>query len=95
MREQQIQKAIIKYLEKQGAYVVKIITASKSGVPDIIACYQGRLLGLEVKTKTGRVAPLQRYHLDLVEKAGGVAAVVRSVADVEQVLDERAGRGKI
>jgi len=33
--EQDIQRKIIKYLEAKGAYVVKVISASKSGVPDI------------------------------------------------------------
>jgi len=54
MKEQDYQKKIINYLEKNGAYVVKISVASKKGVPDIIACYRGRFLGIEVKTPITR-----------------------------------------
>lgn len=37
---------------------------------------------LEVKSKTGRVSPAQRTFLDFVERAGGLAQVVRSASDL-------------
>ena len=37
---------------------------------------------LEVKSKTGRVSPAQRAFLDFVERAGGLAQVVRSASDL-------------
>ena len=40
-----------------------------------------RLVALEVKTPTGRVAPEQEQWLELVRRMGGFACVVRSVAD--------------
>ena len=87
MREQAIQTAITKYLDKRGAYWVKIVSASKSGVPDILACVAGRLVGLEVKTATGRPSELQLYNIEKIQKAGGIAGVVRSVEDVRVLLD--------
>lgn len=86
MREQQIQTKIIKYLESQGAYCIKIIKASKAGVADLICCYQGEFIAFEVKTATGKTSALQDYHIDLVGMAGGRAYVVRSVDDVGEVL---------
>ena len=86
MREQAIQTAITKYLDKRGAYWVKIVTASKSGVPDILACVEGRLVGLEVKTATGRPSELQLYNIEKIKKAGGIAGVVRSVECVKDLL---------
>jgi hypothetical protein len=92
MTEQSIQRAIIKELEKRGAYCVKVIQAHKAGVSDIICCYRGRFLSLEVKTPQGRVAPLQEYHLDKVREAGGIGEIVRSVGDVRELIDNLGSR---
>lgn len=46
----------------------------------------GRLVALEVKTPTGRVAPEQEQWLELVRRMGGFACVVRSVADARDAL---------
>jgi len=40
---------------------------------------------IEVKSATGRLRPDQRQWLDAVQKAGGIAAVARSVADCERL----------
>ena len=45
-----------------------------------------QFVALEVKAPDGRVAPAQEAFLAAVTRAGGVAAVVRSLADVEAVL---------
>lgn len=77
MTEQQIQTKIIKYLESQGAYVVKVISASKSGVPDILACKDGRFYGIEVKTPKTKTntSKLQDYNLQKIKDAGGISFV--------------------
>ena len=40
---------------------------------------------IEVKTPTGRIRPEQKTWLDAVLKAGGIAAVARSVADCKRL----------
>ena len=40
---------------------------------------------IEVKSATGRLRPEQQQWLDAVQKAGGIAAVARSVADCESL----------
>ena len=47
--EKVIQSKIKSYLETRGAYVVKVIQASKSGVPDLLVCYKRLFIGIEVK----------------------------------------------
>lgn len=77
MKEQDIQRKIIKYLESVGAYVVKVVASNKSGTPDILACYRGIFLAIEVKrpeTKTN-VSELQEYNIKKIKEAGGVAIV--------------------
>lgn len=43
-------------------------------------------VALEVKTETGVVRPAQAAFLEQVRQAGGIGAVVRSVADVQKAL---------
>ena len=57
-----------------------------SGVPDIICCYRGRFLGLEVKLPHGRLTALQKRALEKINRAGGIARRVESVDDVKAVI---------
>jgi hypothetical protein len=101
MNEQGVQSKIIKKLEARGAYVVKVITATRSGVADILACVPtvitedmvGQSVGifsaLEVKRpiKPSPLSKLQKYHLEKVRQAGGLSGVVHSVEETKKVLD--------
>ena len=57
-----------------------------AGIPDIICCYKGRFLGLEVKQPSGRLTELQKQTIDKINIAGGIALRVDSVADVKKVI---------
>lgn len=84
--ERSIKNAIVKALRARGAYVLVTTGVSDVGTPDIIACLDGRFYAFEVKNEEGRVSRMQVHRLDQVSRASGVAAVVRSVADVLEVL---------
>ena len=58
-----------------------------SGVPDIICCYKGRFLGLEVKLPTGRLSELQKRTIQKINRAGGIAGRVENVADVQMIIE--------
>ena len=60
---------------------------SKNGVVDIVGCYYGRSVVIEVKREIKRPTSLQTMYLNDNIKAQGFSAVARSVADVEGVLD--------
>lgn len=87
--ERAITKAIVAYLRSEGAWPVKIHVSPQqlAGTPDILVCVDGRFVALEVKTAKGRVTPLQEKRLEDIRQAGGIAAVVRSVDDVREVLE--------
>jgi hypothetical protein len=55
--------------------------------PEMVGQQVAQFVSLEVKTPTGRVRPEQERWRQVVEQAGGVAAVVRSVEDAERALD--------
>ena len=87
MKEQAIQKSIIKYL-KTVAYVVKIISASKSGIPDLLVLYKGRFIAFEVKTpdKKNNVSDLQEHNISEIVKNGGLAFVVWELNQVKEII---------
>lgn len=88
MTEQQIQNKIIKYL-KTIAYVVKIISASKSGIPDLLVLYKGKFIALEVKTpdKKNNVSDLQEHNINEIIRNGGLAYVVWELNQVKEIIE--------
>ncbi len=89
MRESDIQRSVIVALEAHGAYVVRVVVAGRAGTPDLIACYEGRYVAMEVKTDTGRLTPLQLVESQRVRAAGGEAYVVRSAAEALAALTNK------
>lgn len=87
--EQAIQSDILKYLKSVGAYTIKVAAATKSGVPDIICCYKGRFIAIEVKrpeTKTN-VSPLQVANITMIINAQGEALVAWDKEMVKTLID--------
>jgi hypothetical protein len=87
--ESKIQRQILDYLDTVPClYVIKVITASTRGVPDLVICYRGRFIGLEVKSTLNKATQIQMWNLLRITGAGGIGAVVRSVNDVKLILDK-------
>lgn len=77
-KESNFQTKIIKYLESQGAYVIKYNASgiSKTGVPDLLACVNGKFIAIEVKAPNGIASKLQEYNLKQIQKAGGIGLIL-------------------
>lgn len=60
-----------------------------AGVPDVLCCWNGRFLGIEVKApgKRSNTSDLQRRQLAGIAAAGGIAIVVDDVAQMEGLLN--------
>lgn len=63
------------YLKEKGAYFIKTHgdRFSKIGVPDLIVCYKGLFIGIELKVPNGKPSELQLYNLREIEKSGGIS----------------------
>ena len=59
-----------------------------AGIQDIIVCHRGRFIALEAKVGKNQPTKLQAVTIEQIRKAGGSAAVVRSVADVKTIISE-------
>ena len=90
MKELDIVKAIMKYLKTvPGCFCWKEHGGmyGTAGIPDIIACINGRFFGFEVKTEDGNPTKLQDAAIRKNIAAGGTALVVRSVDEVRTVIN--------
>jgi hypothetical protein len=66
--EQQIQSKIIKQLEADGYYVIKLVKTNKNGIPDLIAIpNDSDVLFVEVKRPGGKLSELQKYRIKELE----------------------------
>ena len=61
-------------------------TYGTSGVPDIICCYKGRFLGMECKLPSGKLTELQKRAIEKINRSGGIARRVESVADAKVII---------
>lgn len=49
---------------------------SKSGIPDIIACVNGRFVAIEVKAPNGKPSELQKRNIRLIRDSGGIGYIL-------------------
>ncbi len=90
MKEKDIVTAIKKYLKTVGGcffWKEHGGMYGTAGIPDLILCYKGRFIGLEVKTDDGVVTDLQKATIRKINDCGGIAVVVRSVDEVKTVIE--------
>lgn len=83
-------RGIPSWRNNSGALAVgkRFVRFGHPGSSDILGILApgGRLLAVECKTATGRLSPAQRAFLDNVTRAGGLALVVRDVAQLDRAL---------
>lgn len=53
--------------------------------PDMVGQRVAVFTAIEVKTLTGRTTPAQEHFLETVHRAGGIAIIARSEADLERL----------
>jgi hypothetical protein len=65
-------------LKAAGAYAVNYIggVMGNNGTPDILACLDGRFVGIEAKAGRGKPTALQVLALKRIDEVGGLALVV-------------------
>lgn len=85
--EQKLQSKIISDLNKRGWIVVKTITLSKAGFPDIFAFKNGRTVFFEVKAKKGVKSQLQQYRIEQLQQQGFIAEFIDDYEDYLKIIN--------
>lgn len=83
-----IQDEIIKFLDEVTETPHWRISGATNmgGFPDILACYRGIFVALEVKTAKGKTTRQQEQVMAKINAGGGWAYAVRSVPEVMDIL---------
>ena len=90
MSEKEIVSKILRYLKtvpKCFAWKEHGGIYGTAGIPDIVACIDGKFYAFEVKTPVGKTTKLQEATIRKILACGGTAAVVRSVDEVRAVIN--------
>tara|TARA_R110000824_G_scaffold63208_5_gene166511 strand:+ start:2454 stop:2750 length:297 start_codon:yes stop_codon:yes gene_type:complete len=89
--EGKVKRIVVKQLKELGAYYFFPMTGGygKSGVPDIIGCYEGKFFGIECKAGRNKPTALQEKNLRDIQEAKGASWVVNedNMAQVKGMLD--------
>jgi len=75
MNESQATTKLLRSLKEHGHFW-KASDRFKAGVPDIIGCYLGRFIGIEMKVDYGKPTELQVFTLKDIIKNTGYAAII-------------------
>lgn len=79
MKETPFKEKVEKWLADNGFWFIKYWAGpkfTKEGIPDILACINGRFWGLELKGDGGTPTVLQLKNLRDIRAAGGIGVVL-------------------
>lgn len=88
--EAAVVRRIERLLDARGAWYVKTTGVYLVGCPDLLVCYKGYFVALEVKRSIDgayQANKKQLHEIKKIRRAGGRAYVVYSASDVEDILD--------
>jgi hypothetical protein len=88
--EAKVKKKVVQQLKLLDAYYFYPVTGGygRSGVPDIVGCYEGKFFGIECKAGAHKPTPLQEFNLEQIKQSGGIALVINeeNINDVYTAL---------
>lgn len=85
-----LQPKCIEVLEKHfNAYVINLVSASRNGEPDLVACINGEFWAFEIKYKTDVPSELQKIKLNKINEAGGRGYFIRSTEELIFAINYR------
>ena len=76
--EKKVKQKVCAKLKELGAYYFYASTGGygASGVPDIVACYKGKVIGIECKANGNKATALQQKHLREISMQQGIALII-------------------
>lgn len=90
--EKLVKQKVIKILKAAGAYYFYPVASGfmSSGVPDIVACYKGKFIGVECKSGKNKPTELQLRNLAAIKDNGGFGFVINeeNIYMIEEFLQK-------
>lgn len=92
VKEKWVKTQVTKHLKGLGVYYFYPVASGymSIGVPDIVACIQGKFIGIECKVGSNKPTVLQRKNLEAIQINKGVAMVVNeiNIKEMMEVIDD-------
>ena len=87
-KEGSLQERIQKIITQRGGYCFKNHgdMTTEPGRPDIVCCYNGLFIAIEVKVDNNKPSAQQGIHCRNIWKAGGIAIITWDVSSVADLL---------
>jgi hypothetical protein len=88
MRESKIELLVGRYAKSKGCLYWKFASPGRKGVPDrIIVSPDGHVLFMELKTKRGKVSPLQQFQMKVLKQNSANVCCVFSFEEAVQAIE--------
>jgi len=91
--EKKVKDKVVKLLKENDIYYFFPATygMGRSGVPDIVCCFDGAFLAIECKAGANKPTALQDREIGSIRSAGGTAFVINeaNVGDLELYIEQR------
>lgn len=86
--EKVLQNKAIKYLKERSIYYIKVHNNGymRKGIPDLIICYGGQFIAVELKSLQGKVSSSQAIELDAIVRSNGQAYVINSIEEFTEIF---------
>lgn len=88
--EGKVKAAVRKVLDANNVYYFMPAANGfgRAGIPDIICCFKGRFIALEIKAGKGKTTALQDREIAAINAHGGTAIVVNenNINDILEIL---------
>lgn len=93
MKETPFKNKVERWLNNRGAWFIKYWAGNKftkEGIPDILACIDGKFYGMELKGDDGRPKLLQLVKLRDIRNAGGIGVLLypKDLKNFESFIDD-------
>jgi len=96
--EAKVKRRVVRQLKEIGAYYFAPVTGGygRSGVPDIVGCFDGMFFAIECKAGRNKPTPLQQKNIDDITSTHGVVWVANedNADDTALILLQHATKPK-
>lgn len=88
--EKKVKLKVRKILDEMGIYhfCPPGMGLGRSGIPDIVCCYNGRFVAIECKAGNNKPTALQEREMNAIRQSHGLAFVINeeNVGDLKELL---------
>lgn len=89
MLEKEIEKKLVKGVQKISGFCFKWVSPGRDGVPDrIILLPEGKIIFAELKTEKGKLSGRQEFMIKLIRALGFDVRVIYGMPQVNELLAE-------